>query len=170
METLPLINCADLSRPFVCVAERTVTAREWLAEVHALAEVLPQRRYLLNYCEDRYRFSVAFAAALLRGQTNLLPPSRAPEVLRRLREEYADVSLLVEPGDSAQIPGAIVFPHLEAEPAAVAGIPEIALDHVAAILFTSGSTGLPAPYAKPWGPLAQGAIGEALRLELPAHA
>ena len=38
---------------------------------------LPTACYAVNLCEDRYAFLVAFCAVASRGQTNLLPPSRA---------------------------------------------------------------------------------------------
>ena len=45
----------------------------------------PTGRYAINLCEDRYRFLVAFCAAAVRGQTTLLPPSRAPAVIDQVR-------------------------------------------------------------------------------------
>jgi acyl-coenzyme A synthetase/AMP-(fatty) acid ligase len=169
MQSVPLLSCADLSAPFAYAGGRIVSAREWLGDVKTLACLLPPRRYLLNCCEDRYRFSVAFAAAMLRGQTNLLPPSRAPEVLRRLREEYADTTLLAEPGDES-VDDAMPFPLLSKGGERATAIPTVAAEQIAAILFTSGSTGLPTGHAKPWGSLARAAAGEAQRLDLPPRA
>ena len=52
----------------------------------------------INLCEDRYRFLVAFCAAAVRGQTTLLPPSRAPAVVDQVRAQYPDSYCL---GDDA---------------------------------------------------------------------
>ena len=39
-------------------------------------------------CEDRYRFLVAFCAVALRGQANLLPPSRTPAAIDDVLAQY----------------------------------------------------------------------------------
>ena len=59
-----------------------VTVREFEAAAQALSARLPRKPYVVNLCEDRYAFTVAFAASLIAGQTTLLPPSRAPEAVR----------------------------------------------------------------------------------------
>ena len=61
-----------------------VSAGEFEAAAHSLAARLPRKPYVVNLCEDRYAFTVAFAAALIAGQTTLLPPSRAPASRARL--------------------------------------------------------------------------------------
>src|SRR3954467_15609656 len=57
-----------------------VTLAQWLGDVHQIAARLPPVGHALNLCESSYAFSTAFAAALVRGQTNLLPASRTPDV------------------------------------------------------------------------------------------
>jgi len=57
------------------------------AQALALAEQLPQRGMPINLCQDRYHFALGLAAALLRGQTSLMPPNALPETLRRLHED-----------------------------------------------------------------------------------
>ena len=47
-----------------------------LAIGEGVAAALPAGRHVVNLCEDRYRFLVAFCAVALRGQTTLLPPAR----------------------------------------------------------------------------------------------
>ena len=44
----------------------------FFAHVRGVAAGLPAGAHAINLCEDRYRFLVAFAAALVRGQTVLL--------------------------------------------------------------------------------------------------
>src|SRR5690606_20429038 len=53
----------------------------------------------------------------------------------------------------------------EAAPTAAA-VPRIPADRLAAIAFTSGSTGAPTAHRKSWGALVRGAQGEALTLGL----
>jgi hypothetical protein len=55
-------------------------------EVRGVAAALPDGSFVINLCEDRYRFLVVFCAAALRGQTTLLPPSRAPRASASLAE------------------------------------------------------------------------------------
>jgi len=124
----------------------TVTATAFEAAAHALAARLPQRPYAVNLCEDRYAFILGFAACLLARQTTLLPPSRAPEAVNAScagRDAYrlTDEEVL-RPGEG---PGGSGSPIL------------VEANHVAAIVFTSGSTGGPVAHAKTWGSLVAGA-------------
>ena len=80
-------------------------AGEFEAAAHALAARLPRKPYVVNLCEDRYAFTVAFAAALIAGQTTLLPPSRAPQAVRDSCEGrdclYVDGCRRVQPGTTS---------------------------------------------------------------------
>ena len=117
-------------------------------QVRAVAATLPAGRHAINLCEDRYHFLVAFCAAAARGQTTLLPPSRAPAVIDQVRLQYPDSyclgddALAVAPPDCVHLPRPL--PRLDGAPLLLD--PEA----VVAIGFTSGSTGQPRPYAKTW--------------------
>ncbi|HET9836044.1 MAG TPA: AMP-ligase, partial [Rhodanobacteraceae bacterium] len=78
---LPLLRAANPDRIIAWRDGRAVRAAEFLSEVAALAARLPSAPAAINLCEDRYAFLVAFAALATRGQTNLLPPSRAPHAV-----------------------------------------------------------------------------------------
>ena len=123
-----------------------VSAAQFLADVSELARRLPERRYVINQCTDRYRFAAGFAAALLRGQVSLMPPNYTAHVVEGLRHAYPDSYCLDD--DFAAAPAA----RLE-----VRDIPE---EQVAAIVFTSGSTGDPVPHPKTWGGLVASARAE----------
>ncbi len=95
-------------------------------------------------CSDRYLFGVAFFAALLRGSVNLLPSQRSADALNALRRRYPDSAIV---GDDAT-----AFP--DPSPGAAdppAELPAIDAAQLAAIVFTSGSTGAPRPHPKTWG-------------------
>lgn len=128
-----------------------VTVGEFEAAAHALAARLPQRPYVVNLCEDRYAFTVAFAASLIARQTTLLPPSRAAEAVRDSCDGRDAYTLTDQ--DVLRIGGAKPNPI------------SVSPDHVAAIVFTSGSTGHPAPHPKTWGSLVAGARALAQRLQ-----
>lgn len=147
---------------------RPVDAATFLRDVTHAAEHLVAAPYLINLCGERYRFAVTFCAALLRGQTCLLPPNHAPELIDRLRDRYPSVYGVVD-GEVAgiRVPS-IDFPGPGPAPSGddAFALPTVAADHVAALVFTSGSTGLPSAHAKRWGPLVENVRSEAARLGL----
>ena len=123
----------------------------FLAEVRGVAAGLPQAACAINLCEDRYRFLVAFCAAAVRGQVNLLPPSRTPAVIEDVRRQYpdsyciADVRLTPAPPQLHALPERLPRHH--------GPTLEIDTGALAMIGFTSGSTGTPKPNPKTWGSL-----------------
>lgn len=156
MSTRPLISGADLERVFALLPDGPRRVRDFLADVAALVAQLPPGRALLNLCEDRYRFAVGFAAGLVSGRVSLQPASHAAETLIRIRAEYPDVVCLCDGDfDTLDLPR-VDFPELAAADAErIDAVPQIPTDQLAAILFTSGSTGLPQPQRKTWGKLVE---------------
>ena len=132
---------------------RPVTVDQFLADVGALAARLPEVPAAVNLCEDRYAFLAAFAALLVRGQTNLLPPSRAAHAIDAVLAAHPDSYTL---GDIGLDPAPPRYLHFTAKatdrsagPAAL-----LAEDALAAIGYTSGSTGVPRDNPKRWDKLA----------------
>jgi acyl-CoA synthetase (AMP-forming)/AMP-acid ligase II len=83
-DALPLLTARDLDAPLAWRAGVPISARRFLVEASALAETLPARGRPVNLCQDRYHFALGLAAALLRGQTSLMPPNALPETLAQL--------------------------------------------------------------------------------------
>lgn len=167
MSALPL-TAAALDDVIAWRPDGPRRVRDLLAEAAALAASLPAGDWLLNVCEDRWRFAVGFVAGLLAGKVSLQPSSHSAETLGKLSGQYPGLVCLVDGAfDSHGLPcvslGEPVTP-VDAE--SVATIPHIAADRVAAILFTSGSTGQPQPHAKTWGKLAAAGRQCARRLGL----
>lgn len=136
--TLPLIAAYSPSAVLAWRDNGPVTQGMFVAEAMALARQLPQGQYAINLCEDRYRFMLSLAAVCLRGQTNLLPASNAPALIHALQQRYPESHVLrddVVMAEAGRIP---------------ARAPRIAANHVAAIAFTSGSSGEPQAHAKSW--------------------
>jgi acyl-coenzyme A synthetase/AMP-(fatty) acid ligase len=170
MNAFPLVGHGSLDDIFAWLPEGSIRVRRFLADANALAAQLPAERYLLNVCQDRYRFAVGFAAGLLAGKTSLQPASQSAETLRRIQHDFPDVVCLCDSEfDGLNLPR-FDFPVLSAaDPAEVTKVPEIPADHIAACLFTSGSTGTPMPHFKTWGGLVHSGWAGAERLNLLEH-
>ena len=167
MNTLPLITGLGLDDVFAWRPDGPRRVRDFLADADALATRLPAGRALLNLCHDRYRFAVGFAAGLIGGKLSLQPASQSAETLARIRADFPDVVCLCDGDfDTLDLPRCD-FPDLStADPQKVTDIPRIPADRLAAILFTSGSTGLPQPHRKTWGRLVANGRAEAATLGL----
>lgn len=132
----------------------TVSVADFLAHVHQLAQHLPDAGYALNLCENRYLFMVAFCAAIVRQQTNLLPPNKNIATQEAMGQRYRDTYILhdgvvcAESIPQFDINSLTLSANTKAS--SEIAIPDIALDFLSAITFTSGSTGESTPSHKPW--------------------
>ncbi|WP_431280928.1 AMP-binding protein [Humitalea sp. 24SJ18S-53] len=150
-------------------ADRVVTVGAFLAEVAAVAARLPAHGYAVNLCADRYLALVGFAAALLRGHPTLLGggPGAPPAFLRMLAAHYPAAYAMTDASlPEAVLPACRVDGPLPAPGAALPPLPAIPHGRIAAIAFTSGSTGAPTAHPKPWGALVAGAEAAAARFGL----
>ncbi|MGA0587680.1 AMP-binding protein [Dyella sp. KRB-257] len=128
-----------------------VSARAFLADVQHVADRLPHACAAVNLCEDRYAFLVAFSAIVLRGQTNLLPSSRAPRAIDEVMAAHPGCYALGELALDPVPPHYHRLPPLSARAdACPAEWPQIDADQIVAIGYTSGSTGQPAAHVKTW--------------------
>ncbi|MCK7496086.1 MAG: hypothetical protein MZW92_37920 [Comamonadaceae bacterium] len=101
MVGVPLVRHGDGEAVLAYQGTRSITVGGFLRDVAALARTLPDRPHILNLCSDRYRFSVGFAAALLRGQVSLLPPNHTPAMVRELLAQYPGLYALSDDPDAA---------------------------------------------------------------------
>ena len=138
MAALPLFAGFDADRVAVWHRGRAITQGQFVARAQALAQALPPGAQAINLCGDRYHFMLAFAAVCLRGQTNLLPASASAAAAESLRTAYPHSYTLSDD-----------HVHIETQDVATT-CPLIDADHMAAILFTSGSTGTPQAHPKCW--------------------
>lgn len=161
--TLPLLAPREAAAPIAWHEGRPVSAATYLAEATALAALLPAQGPAVNLCQDRYRFALGLAAALLRGHTSLMPPNALPETLQRLADGGHPPYALVD--DEAVDAGGLARVAVTRAPdAAPAALPTLPVDAEAVCLLTSGSTGAPQPHRKRWGPLVRNIAAEAERL------
>ena len=130
-------------------ASRAITAAAFAGDAQRLAATLPDKPFAINLCRDRYAFAVGFAAALLRGQVSLLTSDRTPSRLQALAERFPGVYAITDEPEAGPLPETVPGPFS----GAAAAIPSIPGDQVAALVFTSGSTGEPVAHTKRWAAL-----------------
>lgn len=138
---------------------RTITCRQFLHAATALANALPDAPLAVNLCQDRYAFLVAFAAAVIRGQANVLLPSRQPgavlEALTRIEGRH-----VMHDGTFAELDADRLDVRPFTDPPAAAApdtaVPSIPAGQLSAVVFTSGSTGESTQIRKFWRTLFDG--------------
>ena len=190
MDTIALLSHSTPTAVISYRAGIPITARQFLSDANRLAQRLPAGSHVLNVCADRYRFTVGLAACLITGRVSLLPSTHTPEVIGQMASFAPDAFCLTDdarcdiglpkiyycedqPTAEAEITAgsertAESEPTAEVAPAVAPAwvVPEIPVTQLAAIVFTSGSTGTPLPYKKTWGRLARCVRNGAPRLGL----
>jgi len=172
-QPLPLMGAASavpgsLQEVIAWRGTQPVSRAAFLRDVLAVSRALPEHARVINSCNDSYLFLVGFAAAAVRGQVTLMPPSRVPGVVVAIAEEVGDCYLLV---DAHVADGALPQFRISVDPPDAdaprdlledpPAMPSISPDKLVAVLFTSGSTGKAVPNPKRWGTLVRGATATA---------
>jgi acyl-coenzyme A synthetase/AMP-(fatty) acid ligase len=158
------------------VAYRGGTAtsvRAFLADVACLAARMPAGRHVLNICNDRYRFTVGFAASLVTKKMSLLPSTHTPQIINQLAQFAPDVFCLTDDARCDIDLPRFHYPEESSRDPAPCEVPQIPAEQEVACVFTSGSTGMPVPHRKTWGRLVSCVREGAQRLGIggePAHA
>jgi acyl-coenzyme A synthetase/AMP-(fatty) acid ligase len=150
------------SSPTAIVAYRAglaLTVEQFLDEAKQVAQRLPKGKHVLNVCADRYHFAVGLAACLMSERVSLLPSTHTPQVITQLADFAPDAFCLTDDKRcDIELPRAY-YPDLARPAPTLAAarfeVPRIAASQLAAIVFTSGSTGTPVPYKKTWGLLSR---------------
>ena len=149
--TSPLID-RPLEGVIARPGARDVSVADFLGAAAALADRIPDAPSAINLCGDRYHFLLAFCAVLMRGQSNLLPPSHLVAAQRQIAETYPDAIVIHDGAPLAE--GLTAVDVRNQERAAPRGVvPQIRRDAVATVSFTSGTTGPASTVAKSWGML-----------------
>lgn len=148
---LALLAPETLDRALSFAADHTISVRRFLADVAAAARALPEGRHAINLCDDRYQFLVAFCAVAVRGQINLLPHSRAPNVVVEALDRYPGSYCLAESEPPVLPPRFHRLNPSGIDSLTDVEMPKIPAQQVVAIGFTSGSSGQPKPNPKTWG-------------------
>nr|WP_255682862.1 AMP-binding protein [Dyella sp. 2HG41-7] len=164
---LPLLKVDDPQRVVAVHDGYPVTAAQFIDHVERVAALLPEASAAVNLCEDRYAFLVAFCAIALRGQANLLPPSRAPQAVEEVMAAHPGCHAL---GDRPMHPAPQryhVLPPLPVDASATRERvwPSISALQTVAVGYTSGSTGTPRPNTKSWRSLHASTAGNLRMLQ-----
>jgi acyl-coenzyme A synthetase/AMP-(fatty) acid ligase len=170
MDTIALLSHTSPAAIVAYRAGRAVTVREFLQDAARAAERLPNATHVLNVCTDRYRFSVGLAACLMSKRVSLLPSTHTPQVIAQLAVFAPDAFCLTDDRRCEIELPKVFYPDLFADGptdrSAPIEAPRIPVTQLAAIVFTSGSTGTPVPYRKTWGLLARCVVNGAPQLGL----
>lgn len=138
---LPLFDSSDPRRPIAWRRGAPVLLAELQQHVAAVAAQLPkQAAAMINLCDDRYRFLVAYAAALSAGHTVLLPSSRAEQVVADVESSNPGSYRIDDAGVDAAL----------AQPVVAEVSSHIPADMTVMVGYTSGSTGQPKRFPKLW--------------------
>jgi acyl-coenzyme A synthetase/AMP-(fatty) acid ligase len=140
---------AALSEPFCLTAAGMISWREFLQHAGRVAGAISEYNAICNLVAGRYEFAVLTVAALLNGQTTVLPPARAERAVRAALKGSGR-PLLVESLEDLRAASASP----EAPEALLARLPKAKGE---IIVFTSGSTGEPDRHLKTWTSLSGGA-------------
>ena len=186
---LPLAGYRAAGDPVLLGADGVTTAASFFARVSKLAAALPEAPFVINLCETRAGFMYGFAAALVRGQTSLLPAGQGrgdwEQLLQQFPSAYVmsdaaatNANAIANTGAEPALAAACWFDlsvwlALASDEGAALNIPQIDDAQSAVVMFTSGSTGCPSAHPKSWGQLCRGAAGLAAALpwcETPACA
>jgi acyl-coenzyme A synthetase/AMP-(fatty) acid ligase len=107
---------------------------------------------VLNLCEDRYHFLVAFTASILEGRTTVMPANRSKGELKRLTGINEGIQAI----NDSEIAAICQFDLLDTGNDTAWDIDLVPDTIIVAELYTSGSTGMPNANPKTWGQLVYG--------------
>ena len=162
----PAFDAWPISRGFEAAAVltwwhgRPITYAVFLSHAQALSERLPETGAVLNLCDDRAAFVLGWVAALLRGLPTVLPSDRSASAIANAAADGDASCLLTDRSRPWDLPGRVRRVQIDFDgeiSSKRAPPPVIAGNRIAAILYTSGSTGQPKASIKRWGSLVSGA-------------
>ena len=131
---------------------------DFLAHVALTRNCLPSSKYIINLCENRYHFLVAFAACVSLGKISLFPNCKVSKEINELSESYPDSHTI----DDADIVD-LCAKHNGFKGRVTENF-DIDAQQIVAILFTSGTTGKAKKNPKTWGQLNESSIRVGKRL------
>jgi acyl-coenzyme A synthetase/AMP-(fatty) acid ligase len=141
---MPLFSVAPGHSTLLWRQGQAISRAGFTHAAQQLAARLPTASHCINLCDERLSFMLGLVAVALRQQVTLLPPNQTQAALSQLRQQpqHQQVHML----DDRCLAGldwhSASSSSIQFDPAAVL-----------AVLYTSGSTGVPEAHAKTWGNL-----------------
>ncbi len=153
---LPLLDARDLDAPLAWRHGKPVSARRFLADAAIASRQIPaSAQGVIDLCTSRYDFAVVMAAALMRGLPTLMPPNAMASTLALVQREHPG-SWIIDKLDTHAI--------AQQDAAVITEPPLVDAQQLAAVLLTSGSTGVPVPHGRSWGSVVLNAQAQASRM------
>lgn len=153
----PLISSYSDDKIIAWLDGRPVKYSDYLSDIFHIANLLPDNEYIFNLCEDRYLFLVTFAAIIVNGQTNLLPPNKKSSEIADIAKDFVDCCYVAETFyDDLELDKAIIGLPQQHGAESFPQVPMIDKQHLAVVIFTSGSTGKATKNLKTWYELVEG--------------
>ena len=136
----------------------SVSAAQFAIRVRSLQPSIGGFSHVCNLYQDRLRFSLTLAAALLNGQTTVLPPSDAPEAISAALVGAEDPIYASSATLPIEDPAPITnFSSVELDAETRQFFCQLAASQSEIGVFTSGTTKRPDRVAKTWSILNEGA-------------
>ena len=160
----PMSQARGQGQPMLWGRNGYLSRWDLFSKAGAFAKQLPNTTYAINLCSERSTFMVGLIAALRREQVVLLPPSRTAGVLADIKRRYPDSHAIIE-ADAADIDDLQLDCRLTRLDLDKLGMNQQEMhqgcwpraEQIAAIAFTSGSTGEVQAHKKTWGSVYLGA-------------
>ncbi len=141
MNGIPYTHFDTEDGPFALRDGTLLTRGNLWSDVRELAQRLPDRRFCINLCEDRYLFCLTLLAAMARRQVCLLPHSRLEGIINEILCDYSDAYIA---SDRARSNSDCDWFEVSKPDNLDSSEPMVFDDaQTALIAFTSGSTGHP---------------------------
>ena len=149
MKHLPLSHRA-LDDIILLHNSQGVSCSRFVGLCQSLARQMPEQPMVINLCEDRLAFSVSFCATLLAGGANLLPANRLPASVEQIVSKWPQAIIITDQNHSGRHNSAIAIQDLLTQHPQSDEMPSISADQLAAVVYTSGSSGAASEITKSW--------------------
>ncbi|MFL0809890.1 MAG: AMP-binding protein [Agarilytica sp.] len=151
----PSDNTAQPNATFAWRAGKPISKSDLLNASSILVDKISQYDHVINICGERLNFSYGFLAALLSQSITVLPPNSQKGTIRSISKNFENYCVLVDSDDFRDIRHAIdvrMFKLNSVDELHSIQRPTLTVDPeaLAAIAFTSGSTGEPKAQEKKW--------------------
>lgn len=131
-----------------------VTQQELLGRAHELSELIGEQEstHIINMCTDRYNFLLVFIASLISNQTTLLSSATNKNVIKRIIDQHHRTLCIGDNMHKQLLDSSIDITSIQFSKKIKNKQLNIDIDpeRIVAVVFTSGTTGMPKYLPKKW--------------------